>query len=445
MSKSARQLKLGAFLMATGHHVAAWRHPEVPANAGLDFKHYRHLAQVAEAAKFDAVFVADSVAAPVGDVASRMARSDHFEPLTLLSALSAVTDHIGLIATATTTYNEPYHVARKFASLDHLSGGRAGWNLVTSDAAAEAQNFGRDEHAGHAERYSRAREFHQVVTGLWDSWADDAFTRDKASGQYYDPSKLHVLEHQGQHFRVKGPLNVARSPQGQPVVVQAGSSEAGRDLAAQTAEVVFTAQTSLAAAQAFYADLKGRLGAYGRSPDSLKIMPGVFIVVAETEALARDKFESFQELVEPQVGVALLGRMLGNFDLSGYPMDGPLPELPLTDSGQRSRQKLLSELATEENLSLAELGRRIAGGRGHYSLIGTPSKIADELQTWFEQGAADGFNVLVPHLPGGLEDVARLLVPELQRRGLFRTEYEGTTLRENLGLQKPVKGVSQAL
>ncbi|MDU8431088.1 LLM class flavin-dependent oxidoreductase [Pseudomonas syringae pv. actinidifoliorum] len=437
MSTTARQMKLGAFLMATGHHVAAWRHPDVPADAGLDFKHYRHLAQVAEAAKFDTLFVADSVAAATGDIASRMARSDHFEPLTLLSALSAVTDHIGLIATATTTYNEPYHVARKFASLDHLSGGRAGWNLVTSDAAAEAQNFGRAEHVGHAERYSRAREFHQVVTGLWDSWTDDAFTRNKASGQYYDPAKVHVLDHVGEHFRVKGPLNVARSPQGQPVVVQAGSSEVGRDLAAQTAEVVFTAQTSLASAQAFYADIKGRLSAYGRDADSLKVMPGVFIVVAETEALAKQKFESFQDLVEPQVGVALLGRMLGNFDLSGYPLDGPLPELPLTDSGQRSRQKLLTELADQENLTLAQLGRRIAGGRGHYSLIGTPAQIADELQIWFEHGAADGFNVLVPHLPGGLEDVAQLLVPELQRRGLFRTEYEGTTLRENLGLQRP--------
>ncbi|AQL40267.1 LLM class flavin-dependent oxidoreductase [Pseudomonas syringae] len=437
MSTTARQMKLGAFLMATGHHVAAWRHPDVPADAGLDFKHYRHLAQVAEAAKFDTLFVADSVAAATGDIASRMARSDHFEPLTLLSALSAVTDHIGLIATATTTYNEPYHVARKFASLDHLSGGRAGWNLVTSDAAAEAQNFGRAEHVGHAERYSRAREFHQVVTGLWDSWTDDAFTRNKASGQYYDPAKVHVLDHVGEHFRVKGPLNVARSPQGQPVVVQAGSSEVGRDLVAQTAEVVFTAQTSLASAQAFYADIKGRLSAYGRDADSLKVMPGVFIVVAETEALAKQKFESFQDLIEPQVGVALLGRMLGNFDLSGYPLDGPLPELPLTDSGQRSRQKLLTELADQEHLTLAQLGRRIAGGRGHYSLIGTPAQIADELQTWFEHGAADGFNVLVPHLPGGLEDVAQLLVPELQRRGLFRTEYEGTTLRENLGLQRP--------
>lgn len=432
-----RQLKLGAFLMATGHHVAAWRHPDVPADAGLDFAHYKHLAQIAEAAKFDALFIADSLAAPIGEIASRMARSEHFEPLTLLSALSVVTERIGLIATATTSYNEPYHVARKFASLEHLSGGRSGWNLVTSDNAAEAQNFGRDQHIGHADRYSRAREFHQVVTGLWDSWEDDAFVRDKLGGTYYQPEKVHVLDHVGEHFRVKGPLNVARSPQGQPVIVQAGSSESGRELAAETAEVVFTAQTSLAGAQAFYADLKGRLGRYGRSADSLKIMPGVFVVVGRTESEAQEKYETFQQLVEPEVGVALLGRMLGNFDLSKYPLHGPLPELPLTESGQQSRQALLTELAGRENLSLAQLGRKIAGGRGHYSVIGTAQQIADRLQEWFEHGAADGFNVLVPDLPGGLQDFASEVVPELQRRGLFRTEYEGRTLRENLGLPRP--------
>ncbi|WP_017901984.1 LLM class flavin-dependent oxidoreductase [Pseudomonas asplenii] len=445
MTQTPRQMKLGAFLMATGHHVAAWRHPEVPANAGLDFGHYKQLARIAEAAKFDALFVADSVAAAEGDIASRMARSDHFEPLTLLSALSAVTERIGLIATATTSYNEPYHVARKFASLDHLSGGRAGWNLVTSDAATEALNFGRTEHISHAERYARAREFHQVVTGLWDSWEDDAFTRDKASGQYYDPAKLHVLNHQGEHFKVRGPLNVARSPQGRPVIVQAGSSQTGLELAAQTAEVVFTAQSSLVKAQAFYADLKGRLTRFGRSADALKIMPGTFVVVGQSESEAREKHETFQALVEPEVGVALLGRMLGNFDLSGYPLDGPLPELPLTDSGQQSRQRLLTELAGAENLTLAQLGRRIAGGRGHYSLVGTPTQIADELQTWFEQGAADGFNVLVPHLPGGLADFAAGVVPELQRRGLYRTEYQGSTLREHLGLERPKNRFSQPL
>ena len=436
MSKQPRQISLGAFLMATGHHVAAWRHPDVPADP-LDFATYKRTAQIAEAACFDALFVADSVAASTDEIASHTARSVYFEPLTLLSALSAVTERIGLVSTVTTSYNEPYHVARKFASLDHLSGGRSGWNLVTSDAAAEAYNFGRDAHIPHAERYARAREFHKVVTGLWDSWADDAFLRDKQAGQFYDPAKLHVLNHSGEHFKVQGPLNVARSPQGRPVIVQAGSSETGRELAAETAEVVFTAQTSITKAQAFYADLKGRLAKFGRREDSLKIMPGVFVVVGQSTQEAREKFEQFQELVEPKVGVALLGRMLGNFDLSGYPLDGPLPDLPLTENGQQSRQKLLTELAGAENLTLAQLGRRIAGGRGHYSLIGTASEIADELQAWFEGRAADGFNVLVPHLPAGLDDVAKYVVPELQRRGLFRTEYQGTTLREHLGLQRP--------
>ncbi|MFN3766912.1 MAG: LLM class flavin-dependent oxidoreductase [Ectopseudomonas guguanensis] len=436
MSDSSRQLSLGAFLMATGHHVAAWRHPQVEPNP-LDFSTYKRAAQIAEAAKFDALFVADSVAAPTDAIASHTARSVYFEPLTLLSALAAVTERIGLIATATTSYNEPYHVARKFASLDHLSAGRAGWNLVTSDAAAEAQNFGRETHIPHAERYARAREFQQVVQGLWDSWADDAFVRDQQSGQFYREQGLHLLDHQGDYFDVRGPLNVARSPQGRPVLVQAGSSEVGRELAAQTAEVVFTAQTSLAKAQTFYADLKGRLAKYGRSEDELKIMPGVFVVVGASEAEAREKFEQFQQLVEPEVGVALLGRMLGNFDLSAYPLDGPLPDLPLTQDGQQSRQKLLTEIAGQENLTLAQLGRRIAGGRGHHSLIGTPTQIADELQAWFEGRAADGFNVLVPHLPAGLEDFASQVVPELQRRGLFRTDYQGTTLREHLGLKRP--------
>ncbi|WP_060481869.1 LLM class flavin-dependent oxidoreductase [Pseudomonas sp. NBRC 111119] len=432
----SRRMSLGAFLMATGHHVAAWRHPQVPADP-LDFAIYRRTAQIAEAACFDALFVADSVAAPAEPWASLSARSVYFEPLTLLSALSAVTERIGLIATATTSYNEPYHVARKFASLDHLSAGRAGWNLVTSDAAAEAGNFGLEAHISHAERYARAREFQQVVQGLWDSWADDAFVRDKASGLFHPPHAVRTLDHAGEHFRVKGPLNVARSPQGRPVLVQAGSSEAGRALAAQSAEVVFTAQPSLEKARAFYADLKGRLARYGRDESALRIMPGVFVVVGQTQAQAEDKYQAFQDLVDPRVGVGLLGRMLGNFDLSGYPLDGPLPPLPPTDNGQRSRQALLTELAGSEQLTLAQLGRRIAGGRGHHSVVGTPSQIADELQAWFEGGAADGFNVLVPHLPLGLEDFALHVVPELQRRGLFRRHYEGKTLREHLGLQRP--------
>ena len=433
----SRQLHLGAFLMATGHHIAAWRHPSVPRGAGVDLAHYRALARLAESACFDLLFIADSLAAAEGPQAARMARSDLFEPLTLLAALSGATERIGLVATVTTSYHEPFSVARAFASIDQLSGGRAGWNLVTSDAAAEAGNFGRDSHLGHAERYARASEFQQVVNGLWDSWADDAFVRDQASGQYYRADGVRALDHRGDHFAVRGPLNVPRSPQGRPVLVQAGASPAGLGLAARSAEVVFTAQPDLASAQAFYGDLKRRAAAVGRCPDSLKIMPGVYVTVAATAAEARTKEAELRELVDPQVGIALLGRMLGNFDLSGYPADGPLPELPLTDSGQQSRQRLLTDLARRENLSLAQLGQRIAGGRGHLSLMGSAGEVADVLQDWFEQGAADGFNLMAPLLPGGLEDIVQHLVPELQRRGLFRDAYTGRTLREHLGLARP--------
>lgn len=431
----ARQLKLGAFLIGNGHHVAAWRHPAAQLN-GNPFEIYREAAQIAERALFDTIFFADSLAVDEGHLASGAARLDGLEPLTLLGALAASTQHIGLIATATATYNEPFHIARKFASLDRISNGRAGWNLVTSDNAAEAGNFGRDEHVAHADRYARAREFYDVVTGLWSTWDDDAILADKAGGRYFDPDRVHRLNHRGEHFRVSGPLNVARSPQGRPIIVQAGSSEAGKTLAAQTADVVFTAQPTLAAAQAFYADLKRRLAQYGRKSDDLKIMPGVFPVVGRTEEEAQQKFQQLQDLVDPRAGIALLGRMIGNFDLSGYPVDGPLPELPVTESGQRSRQQLFVDLARRENLTIRQLYLRIAGGRGHLTLIGTAKQIADELQAWFEQGAADGFNVMPPVLPTGLEDFATLVVPELQRRGLFRTRYEGATLRDRLGLPR---------
>lgn len=427
---ATRQLKLGAFLLHNGHHVAAWRHPQ--ADSGRDpFALYKKLVQTAERACFDTVFFADSVALTSG--------VGGLEPLTLLSALAAVTEHIGLIGTATTTYNEPYHVARKFASLDRISGGRAGWNLVTSDNASEAANFGRSDHVAHGERYARAREFHQVVQGLWNSWEDDAILNDKENGIQFDADKLHALNHKGDHFSVAGPLNVSRSPQGQPVVVQAGGSEAGKNLAAETADVVFTAHPNLASAQAFYRDLKSRVVHAGRSADSLKIMPGLFPVVGRTQEEAQEKFQLLQDLVVPKDGLALLGRMIGNFDLSAYPLDEPLPELPLTDNGQQSRQKLLTQLAQGENLSIRELYLRIAGGRGHFTLIGTPELIADQIQLWFENEAADGFNVMPPYLPGGLEDFAELVVPELQKRGLFRRSYEGRTLRDNLGLAFPKK------
>ncbi|WP_206951867.1 LLM class flavin-dependent oxidoreductase [Trinickia acidisoli] len=439
MTDTKRQIKLGAFLMQTGHHIAAWRHPDTHASGGLDFAHYAQLAHIAERAKFDAVFFADTAGVRDTNLASlsRTARADHFEPLTLLSALSVVTRHIGLIATVSTSFNEPYNLARKFASLDHLSGGRSGWNLVTSSSEAEAHNFSFDQHMNHSLRYERAREFHDVVVGLWDSWEDNAFLRDKASGLYFDPDKLHVLDHRGKHFKVRGPLNVARSPQGRPVVVQAGASEVGRELAAQTAEVIFVAHQTFDEARAFYRDLKSRLAKYGRQPDHLQIMPGVFPVIGRTQEEANEKFEALQALIHPTVGLSLLSNMSGEIDLSNYPVDGPLPELPETNGG-KSRQRLLFDLARRENLTIRDLYLRIAGARGHLQIVGTPVSIADQLQQWFEEEGADGFNIMSPWFPGGLSEFTEQVVPELQRRGLFRTEYEGRTLRAHLGLPKPV-------
>lgn len=433
-----RQLKLGAFLMSPGHHVAAWRHPDAQADLGRDFAAYARIAQQAEAAQFDAVFLADVLA--VGDTSestgARSARSAYFEPLTLLSALAAVTQRIGLIGTASTSFNEPFNLARKFASLDLISHGRAGWNLVTSNTQAEADNFGGSQHLAHDARYERAEEFVDVVRKLWQSWEADAFVYDKASGQYYDPARLHVPRHQGAHFQVKGPLHVAPSPQGHPVVVQAGSSGPGIALAARTAEVVFTAQRTLPEAQAFYRQLKEQAIAYGRHPDDIKIMPGIFPVVAPSRAEAQEKFEALQQLIHPQVGIKLLSDMLGGFDLSGYPPDGPLPPLPLSNGGQ-SRQQLLIELARRENLSILELARKTAGARGHWQVVGTPADIADQLEAYFREGGADGFNIMPPTLPGGLTDFIDAVLPELRRRNLFRHQYEGRTLRENLGLPTP--------
>jgi FMN-dependent oxidoreductase (nitrilotriacetate monooxygenase family) len=439
MPNQTRQLKLGAFLQATGHHVAGWRHPDAQADAGVNIAHYRQIAQTAERAKFDALFLADGVAIRSNDADALhlTARGATFEPLTLLASLSAVTERIGLIATVSTTYNEPYHVARKFASLDHLSGGRAGWNVVTSWSEAEAHNFNLDKHPEHALRYDRAEEFVDVVTGLWDSWEDDAFVYDKAAGRHFSPEKLHALNHKGKHFSVRGPLNVARPVQGHPVIVQAGSSEAGQALAARTAEVIFTAQQSLADAQNFYRGLKAQLGKYGRSPDRLKIMPGVFPVVGRSESEALEKFEQLQSLIHPTVGLSLLQQHLGGVDLSGYPLDGPLPENLQEPNGPKSRFHLVTALARKERLTIRQLYLRVATARGHWSIYGTPTGIADQLEQWFLNEAADGFNVMPPTLPGGLDDFVALVLPELRRRGLFRHEYEGRTLREHLGLARP--------
>jgi FMN-dependent oxidoreductase (nitrilotriacetate monooxygenase family) len=435
-----RKLRLGAFLMSSGHHVASWRYPDANPEGGLDFNHFRKIAQTAERGKFDTIFFADGVSVrdrgQDKDIISRAGHVAHFEPITLLSALSVVTEHIGLIATVSTTYNEPYHLARKFASLDYLSGGRAGWNLVTSATDSEAKNFNLDKHPDHAPRYQRAREFVDVVKGLWDSWEDDAFIRDKESGIFFDPDKFHVPNHKGEYFSVRGPLNVARPIQGYPVIVQAGSSEDGKQLAAETAEVIFTAHQTLADAKAFYADVKERAAKFGRNPDHIKIMPGIFPVIGQTEEEAQEKFQKLQDGIDPKVGLALLGSMLGNVDLSAYPLDGPLPDLPETELHQ-SRQDLLIRLARRENLTIRQLYQWIAGARGHYQIVGTPKQIADRIEEWFINDAADGFNIMPPYLPTGLDEFVDLVIPILQERGLFRTEYEGKTLRENLGLPRP--------
>jgi FMN-dependent oxidoreductase (nitrilotriacetate monooxygenase family) len=438
MSKRDGQLSLGAFLMSTGHHVAAWRHSS--ASDGVTLNEFVGFAKLAEAAKFDTIFFADGVAArldPRG-AASHKAHSGirPFEPITLLSAIAAHTSHIGLVSTASTTFADPYNLARQFASLDHLSGGRAGWNLVTTSDVGAAYNFGHAQHVEHADRYDRAEEFVDVVTGLWDTWDDDAFVRDRATGRYFDPAKVRELNHRGRHFSVRGPLNIPRPPQGHPVVVQAGSSEAGKRLAARTAEAIFTAQQTLEDAVAFYADLKGRLAHYGRAPEDLKIMPGVFPVVGRTAAEARAKFEELQELIEPIVGLQLLADQAGGFDFSPYPLDGPVPDLPDTE-GPKSRRQLVLDLARRENLTIRQLYLRIAGARGHWQVVGTPAQIADVLEERFVNFGADGFNIMSPTLPGGLADFIELVVPELRRRGLFRTEYAGRTLRDHLGLKRP--------
>lgn len=428
-------MKLGLFVEPYGRHIAAWRHPNAQPGAGIRFDNFRHMAQTAERGRFDFMFIADTNNVWENqDFFMRSDRSAVLDPLQLLAALSIVTDHIGLIATTSTTYMQPYHVARTFASLDQLSGGRAGWNLVTSMFPGEAMNFGGAPHMPHADRYGRAEEFIDVVLGLWSSWGDDAFPEDKGGGQFFDPDKLNILHHKGERFSVRGPLNVPRSAQGHPVVVQAGSSEPGQELAARTAEVVFTAQQTLEQAVSFYASLKGRMAKYGRRPDQLSIMPGAFLMVGQSEAEAKEKYEELHSLVHPAVGLSLLSNLIGA-DLSGCDVDAPLPELELTNSGQ-SRQKVLVERARQDGLTVRQLYLATVGGRGHWELIGTAEQIVDQLEERFRKQGADGFNIMPPH-PGSLDDIVALVIPELQRRGLVQSHYTGHTLRENLGLDRP--------
>ncbi|MDQ0219241.1 LLM class flavin-dependent oxidoreductase [Peribacillus cavernae] len=437
MGKPNRMLHLNLFLTSMGHHEAAWRHPKSDVSQALDFNYYKMLALKAEQAKLDSLFLADRYsvskeAVKYGELLGGI------EPLTLLSALAVVTKRIGLIATVSTTFNEPFNLSRRFASLDHLSGGRAGWNVITSGTDKEAQNFNFDRIPDHRERYSRAKEFVDVALKLWDSWEDDALIKDKASGIYADNNKIHEIHHAGHFFSVRGPLNISRSPQGMPVIVQAGSSNDGKEFAAQYAEVIFTAQQSLEDAQEFYSDIKSKVVEHGRSEEELKVLPGICPIIGESESEAKEKEAKLHELTNPEYSVLQLSNRIG-FDLSTYPLDGPLPDLP--DPGQinghQSRAKLIMDLAEKENLTIRQLLLRLAGGRGHYTIAGTPKQIADELEAWFTSRAADGFNIMPQLMNEGFDDFVNLVVPELQRRGLFRTEYDGHTLRGHFGLNIP--------
>jgi alkanesulfonate monooxygenase len=433
---SQRQLHLGAFMRPVSIHTAWWRYPGAFPDANFNFAHLKRFAQTLERGKFDAFFMADHLAVlnmPV-QALKRSGTVTSFDPLVLLPALAAVTERIGLIATGSTTFNQPYDLARKFASLDSLSNGRAGWNVVTTSNPDAALNFNMDEHMQHGDRYRRAREFYDVVTGLWDSFADDAFIRDPESGVFFDPEKMHVLGHKGENFSVRGPLNIARPPQGWPVIVQAGASDAGRQLAAETAEMVFAAGGSIEGARAFYADVKGRMPKVGRDPEHLKILPGALVIVGETMEEARAKKEKLDSLVHPESGLASLSVALG-CDASGFELDAKLPEIPETNASKSSRERVI-ELAKRKNLTVRQLAQQVGGYAGQ-SFVGTPASIADEMQEWLETRACDGFNVMFPTVPAGLDEFVDMVVPELQRRGLFRKDYEGTTLREHLGLPRP--------
>ncbi len=437
-----RQLKLGAFMRPASIHTGAWRFPGAHPDANFNLADLKHFARRLESARFDAFFMADHLAVlnmPV-QALKRSHTVTSFEPFTLLSALSSITERIGLVATASTTFDQPFHVARRFASLDHLSGGRAGWNIVTTSNPDAALNFGLEEHLEHDERYRRAREFYDVVTGLWDSFADDAFVRDVPSGTYFDPEKMRVLAHRGKYYSVRGPLNIARPVQGWPVIFQAGASEAGRQLAAETAEVIFAAQSTLAGGQSFYADMQARLAKVGRAPDALKILPGAFVVVGETVQEAKEKRAQLDSLVHFESSLASLSIALGH-DASTFDQDGPLPPIPQTNASHSGRERVI-ELAEREHLTVRQLAQRLGGYSG-LAFVGTPQTIADEMEEWLETRGSDGFNIMFPYLPAGLEDFVAKVVPELQRRGIFRREYEGATLRDNLGLTRPQDAFSR--
>ena len=434
---ASRQMKLGAFMRPISIHTAAWRYPGAYPDANFNFGHYQSFVQTLERGRFDAFFMADHLAVmnmPM-EALKRSATVTSFDPMTLLPALAATTKHLGLVATASTTYNDPYHVARKFASLDHISGGRAGWNIVTGANPMEAKNFGLDSHMEHDERYARAREFHDVVLGLWDSWADDAFVRDVENGVYFSPEKMHVLNHEGKYLSVRGPLNVGRPIQGWPVIVQAGASEAGRQFAAETSELIFSGANKFEDAKSYTDDVKSRATAAGKSPDHIKVLPGAFVVVGESDDQAAEKKALLDSLVHPDSGIANLSVLLGH-DISDLDLDAPLPSLPESNASQSSRAKLIA-MAARDNMTVGQLAQYVGGSFSSLEITGTAQTIADTMEQWFVEGACDGFNIMFPFLPEGLDDFVDKVVPELQKRGLFRREYEGQTLRENLDLPRP--------
>ena len=435
---TTKKLHFGAFMRPASIHSSSWRYPGSYSDANFNFKHHIRFAQKLEEGLFDAIFMADHVSLlnMPEEALKRSATVASLEPLTILPALAAVTEHIGLIATASTTYNEPYHVARKYASLDHISDGRAGWNIVTSANPLEALNFGLDEAVEHDTRYRRGREFYEVVTKLWDSWEDDALICDTESGVFVDLDKLHPAKHKGEFYSVEGALNVQRPVQGWPLIVQAGASEAGRQFAAEVAEMVFSAASTIPSSQEYYADIKSRAKAYGRNPDHLKVFPGCFVYIGDTLQEAKDKKRKLDSMVDPSSGMGSLSVLLG-CDVSKFDLDGPLPEIPETNAGQTGRQKLV-DMAKEDNMTVRELAQHIGGSFGSLEMVGTPEMIADEMEEWLMSDACDGFNIMFPYLPAGIDDFVDKLVPVLQKRGLYRTEYEGKTLRENLGLPRPV-------
>ncbi len=433
-----RQLHLNLFIHGRGHHEAAWRHPAASPLALTDIRYYQDLAQRAEAALFDSIFLADQLALG-GDVAQ--APRTWLEPITVLAAVATTTSRVGLIATASTTYTEPYNLARQFASIDHISNGRAAWNIVTSWLPTAAANYGAAGPASHADRYARGEEFLEVVNELWDSWAADAVVDDRTGGVYARGDRIRSIHHRRDFFTVSGPLNLPRCPQGRPVLVQAGSSDTGRRFAARHADAVFTAHTAKTTAQEFYADLKRLASEEGRRPEHLLILPGLSPMIAGAEAEAQRLAREVNELADPEVGRKRLSGRFGGHDFSHLPLDRPLsPEdfpPPGAVEAARSRSGLILDLVARDRPTLRQLLAYLAGARGHYVTAGTPEQIADLIEDWFTSGAADGFNIMPPLLPAQLDLFSAEVIPRLQRRGLFRAEYAGTTLRDHMGLPRP--------